>query len=267
MKRYLLDLTEFPNGIRGFLNFVERRFNEFQSLVVDDANDNKLKAAILDAKCVSNDTLKEVEGGNRIFRIQNSESGKKFWAYCKSGATANDIIADAAKFLEVCYQMERRRLHRMEAELYQRTLPITYQTSTILDLMTEHWFRGRDYIDSNIRHCMETKPASLNGFLQWTFVNDGAKDKREIERRQAEVARKKRAEAAEDLQRKAEVSDKHRRLMEMSNYAELRERALVEIDKRKIPAYYRTDFTINCFVECIMCGNLPPIEAAKEMIM
>jgi len=249
----LLNEKNYQTGMWGLLKFISQKATDYKTPnALNTTEANKLIAAALDCSIVTNQIIIKSLQNNKKFRITGSPPR---WEYIVIGADINQFYRDAAAFLESILQDHRRQQRYNEAKITLDKLPVTYQTTSVLELMVEYWDRGKEYVESNIMYCMSKKPETIAGFLKYSLKNDGARDHREIEKKQIAIAAQQARQAAEEKQAKDKLSWRLEALKQRADYDDLRAWAQTELIKLNIPLEYQSEHTLLCFVESRVLGK------------
>lgn len=120
------------------------------------------------------------------------------WTYLKCGADLNEFLADAIEFmlsvgLQYCVRCAEQRVRTI-----WKSLPLSWQTQPIYDVMYK--FKERDDLNlrSNIEHAMKHCKVNPSVFLELVLKNDsGALDRKKLEAADRAIMEKQLADLEE----------------------------------------------------------------------
>lgn len=174
------------NGaVQKFLSFLNERIDSYgKALSVDQMF--QLQAAQQQIKDAEPTDFVQAKRGSKVF-----SANREGWEYRKVGAEQDEFIADAIEFMlsvGLCYCV---RTAEVRVRSLWASLPPSWQTQPIYDVLYKYKERSDDNLRSNLELAIKKAMSNPPAFLELCLKNDSGS----IERKKAEVALRADAEA------------------------------------------------------------------------
>lgn len=203
------------NGVtEKFLSFINSKLDSFaKALKVDEAI--SLQAA---QRQIENADIPDFVAAKRTSTIFTAD--KAGWSYMKAGADASEFVADAVEFMlaiALCYCV---RTAEQRVRAIWKTLPMSWQTQPIYDVLYKFKERDDANLRSNIEVAMKNCKASPTGFLEICLKNDSGALNRKRDEAAERAAIEKQIEFDNAEKFKAKIEGEFAELMAEPDYEE-----------------------------------------------
>jgi len=231
------------------LNSVTEKFLSW----LNDRIDGYGKALNVDQMLVLRSAQAQIKEADRPDFIAAKKTSKVFtadangWSYLKCGADLHEFLADAIEFmlsvgLQYCVRCAEQRVRNL-----WKTLPPSWQTQPVYDILYRYKERDDLNLRSNVEHAMKHCKVNPSVFLEVVLKNDsGALDRKKLEAADRAIMEKQLA----DLQEKKwhEASEAmFEAVHALPNYEELYAECVAWYKKR----YPRSFIDIDAMPMCV----------------